>query len=805
MAYRFSSDTLRQEARHLRVVAGETAQVRSRALYLLGVVGRYSGSVDGLSRLAPEADIRAVDLEARARFLDDFRLGVVTFAQPSGAALAAAGRAMSPARMAGIIAELQLRIDAWTGSDNDPLLDEMVRDLDQLQQDLGVTPRQLETLAAAMVAGLTPAEAGVPEWLFPGWYLDAVVLHEAGSVLISDLEAQETLLLGRYDELTREFSWLMFGGYDPDDPDRLSTVMDDLEGLESEFDALRDQIDLANARLSPMPKATKQQVLNHLIAMPFVGYVQSRQAGAAFLASQYSDAAMAEDYATVAWIAETLASGDVSSMASAHFFNVLGVDATSDIPDFLAHTGSIGGSNYVLRPDQPRPGDLMELFSIALAEASTSGRLDFAGAELIESNVSRSGLVGDAYITMYDASYLFMAGGFARDFVVSATAEYLPYAQSPLHAMDQIWTSDGLLTLDSRGFLFAEVARHGAGADLVLALNDVRVLLNPGNGAAYDDESVLDAAIHVLAGVPAAIDPATGMPTAEAVKATEAVLISVGESGIAPGLEPAIALILGPYLNTVVPGAYYDTPSTVRVGVDVDRSTPLSLSDVQIDAALGELLANPSGASVLYQLATVYSTYELMKADAEGVPLVLLEDDLGNLFGRLRSIELLGAAGEAERIDAANAWLGLIASTGISLLTSAAFPPSWPLAATVVLGGLTSVGSAWLFPASNHLEQVYGEALYSLGDDVIATQYASTVALVESGALALPEGLAIPPLPPGAATVDDLKAWDESWADFAADYREWVGSGEASTLANLPIETVLSIFALSLLWLEPET
>ncbi|MBT8208475.1 MAG: hypothetical protein KJO18_09390 [Acidimicrobiia bacterium] len=805
MAYQFSSDTLRDEARHLRDVAGETTYVRSRALYLLGVVGRYSGSLDGLWPVAPGADARAADLEARAQFLDDYQLGWATFALPSGVAGAAAGRLLSPTQMAEAMAELQLRIDTWSGGDNHPLLDEMVRDLNQLQRDLGVSPEQLARLAEAILTGLSPSEARLPEWLFPQWYLDAVVLHESGSALISDLEAQETVLEQRYDELSQEFSWLVFGGYDPDDPDRLSTVVDEIKQLDAEFDVLRDQIELAKASLSPMPTATMQTVFNHLLASPFVGYVESRQASAAFLALLYSTTVASEDYETLTWIAATLASGDVSSMTAAHFFNVIGVDAASDIPDFLADTGSIGGANYVLRPDQPRPGDVIEMFSIALAKASKSQHLDFTGAELIDSNISRSGLVGDAYVTVYDASYLFMAGGFSKRFVVSATARYLPYAQSPLHAMDQIWTSDGLLTLDSRGFLFAEVARHGAGADLMLALGEVGILLNPANGAAYNDEPVLDALSLALAGIPAMVDPAAGMPRADAVKATEALLISAGENGIAPGLEPAVALILGPYMNAVVPGDDYESPTTVRVSVDVDRSSPLALSDAQVDAALAEILASPIGASVLYQLATVYSTYELMKADDAGVPLVLLEDDLGNLFGRLRSIELQGSVSEAEQLDAANAWMGLIATTGISMLTAAAFPPSWPLAAGVVVSGLTSAGGSTLFPASNHLEQVYGEALYSLGDDVIATQYASTVALVDSGALELPDGLAIPPLPPDDASVQDLEAWDESWADFAADYRAWVGTGEASTLAELPIETVLSIFALSLLWLEPQS
>ncbi len=154
-------------ARLLATAAGQIGglsidhSVRSALAGELERVVWDGGDPRGVARPPAPDDVRVAAAEQRVAALE-------AASQFPGRAqeLAAAREELTAARLARL-AGLVARLDqAAFGSSRSARLDD-------LAAELGVGPEQLVQVAAALRAGTAPVAAGLPEWIFPDWYVEA--------------------------------------------------------------------------------------------------------------------------------------------------------------------------------------------------------------------------------------------------------------------------------------------------------------------------------------------------------------------------------------------------------------------------------------------------------------------------------------------------------------------------------------------------------------------------------------------------------------------------------------------------------
>ncbi len=122
----WSVAALARHASELRFFSARVRAVRSTVLGRLAEVGRYSSATDALLGVAEEAEARAHDLEHRAAVLGGLDPFFVAFALLSRTASTNQPTDADVTSLAAQLEEIAAAIDAWNGTDNDPIFDHMV-------------------------------------------------------------------------------------------------------------------------------------------------------------------------------------------------------------------------------------------------------------------------------------------------------------------------------------------------------------------------------------------------------------------------------------------------------------------------------------------------------------------------------------------------------------------------------------------------------------------------------------------------------------------------------------------------------
>ncbi len=775
---------MRARAEALRGVADRVARVRSELLSALAATGRYSASADRLVAVVVEANDRAIDLEARAACLDRLTIDAPSAVAVPHVSAPTAGVESEAAQPAEEIVRLQQQIEAWAGGDNSPVLDELLARRRAAQRALGVTPNDLVAVAATMLEGVTPTEAGLPAWLFPQWYQDLANLRHEGAALVARLQRRAEELQQQLAGLEDEWYESLLVAPDPADPDRVDRLTSRMAAVTRDLAAVsarlaRTRTALVDASSVPAPDAYRW-VVDH----PLVEYEARSRAAGAVLAALHAKAVADQDARTMSWVAATLADVDSSAVLATSFFNALGVEATSGIPDAIVQLSGLdhgGVGAFAL------PGEVVEMFSVALAKASRTGDLRFGGAELIEADLGS----GRPTLTL-DASYLFVASGFAPDFVVAAAAAYLPHGSVARLRFHRIEGVDGHLGHDSRRFFFAEIARLDAGVELMLAVADPADLLDPELG--YDPDT-LAALVELLADIPGTVDPATGMPTAGAVAATQSVLRAVlSAGGVQPGMEPALAAVVAPYLDRL---AVQEDSSRGGARGRLERIGDLELTPHEIDQLIRVLVVSPAGADALYGFYFQYVVHQLVAAHAVGgeAALLAIEDELGYAWARIRAIELAVRVESARAEDSANRRRAI----GLAVMSAVAFSAlsiSWPAA---LVGGLVSWGvgagvagvAELVWPTAN-LDEVHATADADADLGSAELRYELITRLRDGGHLPDLPPEAEPPAPPDSASdTSQLGAWLDAIIRWQQRFAEWART--QTGLALVVLDSILRI------------
>ena len=637
-----------------------------------------------------------------------------------------------PERAVAELLAVQRRIDEWSGSDNDPILDDLIRRATSWRTALAITETTMLDVALAMELGQTPAEADLPQYLFPVEYLSALDAYERSVERIAELENEYWALV---EEGGAYYAAGMFDEYD--------ATLEERAAVEAELDEIGDSL--------TKPSWSLAGIHQYLQDNPFLSYVDQRQAAGAYLAERIKDA---ESLPELTMIADLItASGRIETQS---FFNHLGAAGTASIPGILAAAS-----------DSISPGgeaaEAMRAFSIALGEASRIG-LEFSGADLLPPFALDEDL---PHLMEVNPAVLFLYGRFDDEFIIDAALRPFEYEIEFQTMLDIGWPGHPLIVssddvpngqlVDLRVILLERVAELGpaTASQFITAAADrnlIEVMLYPYQGFA-DGGAAAGAILAQLA---------TDTDNARTVIEAIAIGGSV-DAGTAAGAE----LMFVPHLTALIQTQSPDglaTPISVLAGMDpvhLDRF----LENIFRSGA-GEEMREETNDLILYELT---NTINGDTANARSA-IIDYNEALGELAGRIEGARHV--AGEAmarhsDEVNAARAQItGMLLEAGIGIAT-----PGGPLigvaggmAADVGVGALTDR----LFP-QNALELFY-ESQYEelVGRSTTAEQ--ATIDLLD--AMGLIDKSEQPP--------DTTSREYERWLDetMAAGYSidDWIGT-----------------------------
>ena len=420
MTWRIDGSELQGQARTLRRAATDIDEATRSISYALGRVGRSSGSTAALAAQVDRVYGRASDFDARAAMLEDLAFRYA----PNQLVDVVAGRSVKltvEVQLLGRIARLNARIANWNGTDNDPTLDALVRDrnagvvdlqaererayreavsevanfaglrslgswaevtyqsllaeVDRLAAVLAeshgieLNPATAYDVVAAMELGQTPAEANLPEFVFPPAYVER--MRE-----LSDLRGEQAILDGilldtevTWDRLDGEYAQAVFSydsTVDMDDLfDRLIGAGDRLGELQAEARALANQISEIEG------SASLALITEYASGVPFLATPQRSELLGTYLAVQaerlvYSDDRIGEQVVLLEELIGLLPPYDEIALTT--FFEALGPQRTATIA--------------ALTTQELRFSDSIEVLADRLALASHGLSPNFA-AELV--------------------------------------------------------------------------------------------------------------------------------------------------------------------------------------------------------------------------------------------------------------------------------------------------------------------------------------------------------------------------------------------------------------------------------------
>jgi hypothetical protein len=595
-----------------------------------------------------------------------------------------------PQTAAAELRQLGDRIDNWSGSDNDPILDGLIRQAQQWREALGVTTEAMAAVATTMHNGQTPAEVDLPEYLFPPDYVDDVAAYESQLQLVARLEAESQLIVDQLAEAewgSEEFRSLR---------EQLSTKTEDLDSTQ---DALS------------RPAWETPQVHEYLLTNPLLDYRTTHQTAGTFLAH-----ALEEDpgsLSELSTVSELLGAG--TTIEAQAFFDELGPIGTAALP------GALGAAANTLEPGGAAHIALRH-FAEALAAASHRG-LSFSGSEVLP---PYSGSDYPPHLLEVNPAVLFQYGRFDAEFVIDAALRPLedPFNFASILDAGQFGTAmfgsvDELRTgvvLDMRLILLSRVAELGpdAAVDFIAAATERGVLdelVRPGHD--YIDSGI--AAGGIIAQL------------AHDIEAARTVVATIGAeaSSLPPGVAVGAEDMFLPHATALIQG---DGPPSNHLVTPV---SPLaSMEPDTLDAFLRSIFLSGAGIGIANEVdeTVVFEVYTATQRDIASAHAVInsMNDELGQMIGRVEAAEFLAGeelAKNRDRVNAARARIsGMLLEAGLSLVPVGRLAGiTWNTAEQVGSGMAADVSVGALtdrtFP-TDAAEHLYRAKIYDAGEDI---------------------------------------------------------------------------------------
>jgi len=629
-----------------------------------------------------------------------------------------------PAAAADELWDLGAKIAAWPHDCyNDPVYHDMTKQAAEWRQALAVDLQAVLEAAAAMEEGLSPAEAGLPEWLFPPGYLLDLERYESQIEEIERLEYHLTAIAARLDPL-----------YEIGDPTMAAEVQgyDDSELVEAQTRTLEALGEARDNLTNPAWDTT--QVHGYLSTAPLLDWDARQHAAGVYLAEQIEpDGGGIDDLPAITALLD-----GASGLESQAFYSTLGSEATASLPGMITQSGV----------DAAQSRAALRVFSESLGDASQRG-LDFTGAELVAPDTAG---MESWYRQQGDASLLFLYGNFADDFIVPAALYPLEHPEEfsagwfagddGWHFGDRVFDlvepelfEDGRLS-DVRTMLFGSIAQQGPGtsAAFVVAAQQLGLIddfLYPesvidGSDLAdgrwvYDDHGVHAGAI--IAELGAETDAARIVVEAIATGGSTAV-------GIAAGAE----IMFAQNLTALIQEESAD-------GLATPQSPLADITPADLDGFLKALFLSGTGAILQVQAENlVGAELEIeMKTNPEGAYdriSYLKRLPLGELIGRIEAARITSGAemaAQADQLNGVRATIsGILAGAGVSLL----LPASTLLPVAIAVGAATDGGAealaTRLFP-QNHLAFFWAHEYMALVDREPELQTAMLQMLIDAG------------------------------------------------------------------------
>ncbi len=159
---------LRERADHLRNTANDLAWTATELQRALSEIGHSSHAVSGLDAAIGAIRTRATDLVTRASFVENFQPIDLVATAPHWKPTDYENLGAGEDDLTLLIGDLDRRIDNWQGSDNDPILDDLIRTRTELRDQLGTAqgfptefqPDVLRLYQLFALSGLTGPEYG---------------------------------------------------------------------------------------------------------------------------------------------------------------------------------------------------------------------------------------------------------------------------------------------------------------------------------------------------------------------------------------------------------------------------------------------------------------------------------------------------------------------------------------------------------------------------------------------------------------------------------------------------------------------
>ncbi len=796
MTWRLDGGELMSEARVLRRVAAGIDATASSICYALGRVGRSSGSTATLASQVDSLFGRAADFDARAAMLEDLAFRYA----PQQLVSAVAGRSANltiESQLSGQISRLDSRITNWNGTDNDPILDALVRDrhamvvelqaererayraavdeaanlvslrsqgswaevsyrsaiaeADRLAASLAathgvqLTPATASQVVTAMELGLTPTEANLPEFVFPPAYVER--MHE-----LSELRREQAFLDGilldaevTWDSLDREYAQAVFSydsTVDMDDLfDRLIVAGDRLGDLEAEAKALSKEISKIEGA------GSLAAISEYVSGVPFLTAPQRSEMLGTYLAVQaeslaHSDAPIGDQVVLAEELIGLLPPYDEIALTT--FFENLGPENTATIA--------------ALTVQELRFSDHIEVLADRLALAS-HGLAPTFGAELVTAwtfigyQDQRFAYI-DWFWTEYQVGTVFEGSPMNYEFLVAAYDE-----METQYAGYDLWVLPTEDTQDPRARLLSAISRHPE-FNVVAFLTPERVV------PLFDDDYADDGV--ALGEVLELLGDSDG--DGSAVRATIGTVISriatLGEP-LQIGTAYGAAGMIEDHLSAFIPVQTWDGAAEAFVGgpihpnhLQMERED-LGVDQLQMRQFLEWVMRHDYAAARLMDITAAFVRSEIETFE-DLHDLETRSDELAFLIGYVADIAGDIAIERGRDQDDANAFKQLVAKTMMSAVVTGSFvlsggsglvvaaPVKWVVGQAIGHG--TSAFAKELWPTDAEISAVEGRLEDLASADLTQYQYLALASVYDES----PELFVTSSIPDGLLDGDHL-------------------------------------------------
>ena len=730
MAITIDPGALRTRAGSLRITANNLDSTRSEISQALAMIGKSSGSTAALSGVVSSLRTRALDLEYRASFVERFQPIEMVATAPSWNPTAydtLVGSSLHDGQL--LIDDLSYRIDNWAGSDNDPILEELI-----------ATMRAMESSAAARAATpLAQIKQEIAELEAISGYVNVAVPLAEKKAELADLTASKTESLRQAIGTMQRLESIPYGGteairalyhqvqvevetlqielgvtaddfraavaamsegltpgemglspllFDPAYLDRTAlaeAAQADVRKLEAELSRLYWLADneipaeLGENRL--LDSLVLEDAIEDATAhvddvrrqiVPSIGDLSAWIAGFDLVPSSTGDAVFADTLIAAAVdgdsadaVAIADALGRVEAAAAGAFFNQYGVEGTANLPWAI-----IEKFHYEYREGV----ETLRTISIALADAQRAGHLSFSGSELMNqipggylpANLFRFGDFTSGYLAEAGA---FMVGKGDHDRLHAIASFDTP----SLMELGDPWPFDPRLMILER---VAEDATASLRMVQMLADNEQLGLLIDPDVEYLNSEGAAVGEVLAHVGVAAAGEEHGGRYTDLLAKV---VVAASPVDGTQRGVADGLTTMMAPHLGAVVPfnngnsfNGYHRDLGPIPLN---DALASLGLDENAQDQAFDALLdviAGAGGVELLEASVTNWIAFQILSLYDPADPRAFEQwsDDFGGLMGVYLDAEFDGKLATAEARDKTNKMYRTITSIATSAALS---------------------------------------------------------------------------------------------------------------------------------------